>query len=140
VIAIIVGIIAATSGGNTSNSTSAPVAHTDNQTSATTVPPTTPPTTTPPPPAAPSNPIRSQMSYQVTDGIYMRTGPGQSYPHFASIAAGDRVPVLCTTDGDNVKGDIKWDRVTSNADTGYVSNAYVATGSDINNPAIIPPC
>lgn len=93
-------------------------------------------TTTPPiPPAGP---------FKVTQGVNVRSGPGTSFPSIATIDLGKEVMVVCVIDGEPVNSaagpDTKWVRVTATGVSGYVTSLYVATGSAIANPAVIPVC
>ena len=96
------------------------------------------------PPASIQPAASGTNSYDVTDGILIRSGPGTSYAQIGSVAAGTSVPVVCTTQGESIDGpygpDAHWDRITYNGTTGYVTDEYVDTKGDVDNPAVIPPC
>lgn len=123
-----------------------------------TVPPTVPPppspstststststTTTTVPPPPPGRP------YGITSTIAIRTGPGTSFQEVGVAPQGSTVSVICTTPGETVNGpfgpDSHWDKVFLagqggvGGGTGFVSDEYVDTKQDIDNPALIPVC
>lgn len=92
-------------------------------------------TTTTLPPAGP---------YKVTDGINVRAGPGSTFPVLGQIELGNTVTVVCVVDGESVNGPggatTKWLRIGVLGPPSYVTAAYVATGADVTNPAVIGPC
>jgi hypothetical protein len=93
-------------------------------------------TTTPAiPPAGP---------FKVTDGVNVRTGPATSYPSVGTIDLGKEVMVTCVTTGESVTGPrgavTTWVHVTASGVAGYVTSQYVATGTAIDDPHVIPPC
>lgn len=93
-------------------------------------------TTTPPiPPAGP---------FKVTDGVFVRSGPGTSFSNISTIDLGKEVLVVCVVEGEAVNTpagpNTRWFRVIAPGVTGYVTSQYVETGPLINNPAVIPVC
>ncbi|REE97410.1 CHAP domain-containing protein [Thermomonospora umbrina] len=71
--------------------------------------------------------------------LTVRTGPGGGYASAGSVANGRTVTITCQTRGTTVTGPFGtssiWDKITSPA--GYVSDAYIYTGSD---GTVAPPC
>ncbi|MFB9839159.1 CHAP domain-containing protein [Actinoallomurus acaciae] len=71
--------------------------------------------------------------------LSVRSGAGTSYPTVGSVADGNSVTISCQTRGTTITGTYGtssvWDKITSPA--GYVSDAYVYTGSD---GTVAPPC
>ncbi|MCX5368852.1 SH3 domain-containing protein [Streptomyces sp. NBC_00015] len=71
--------------------------------------------------------------YPIAPGVRLnvRSGPGTSYPVVRVLAEGTRVPIFCQTSGTSVSGPYGttniWDNI---ADSQFVSDAYVRTGSD----------
>ncbi|MFD7933152.1 SH3 domain-containing protein [Streptomyces sp. NPDC059755] len=71
--------------------------------------------------------------YPVAPGVRLnvRSGPGTSYPVVRVLAEGTKVPIFCQTPGTSVSGPYGttniWDNI---ADSQFVSDAYVRTGSD----------
>jgi len=65
------------------------------------------------------------------DSLTIRSGPSTGDSAVGSLADGSAVTISCQTDGESVTGTYgttsTWDKVTS---SGYVSDAYVYTGSD----------
>ncbi|HUS63489.1 MAG TPA: SH3 domain-containing protein [Kofleriaceae bacterium] len=63
-------------------------------------------------------------------GLNVRSGPGTQYPVTAAIPDGDYVSITCQVHGGELTGTFGtttlWDQVGG----GYVSDAYVSTGSD----------
>jgi surface antigen len=76
-----------------------------------------------------------------TSGVALtvRSGAGTGYGSVGSVANGAAVTISCQTRGTTVTGTYGtsgvWDKITSPA--GYVSDAYVYTGSD---GTVAPPC
>ncbi|QTR04767.1 peptidoglycan DD-metalloendopeptidase family protein [Saccharothrix algeriensis] len=62
--------------------------------------------------------------------VTVRSGPGSNHPAVGSVAAGSSVTIRCQAVGSSVTGKYGttnlWDRIGS----GYISDAYVYTGSD----------
>jgi hypothetical protein len=94
---------------------------------------TTPNTSVPPP-----------RPYRVTDDVNLRAEPTSSSTSLAVIPSGTSVVVECVTNGESIDGPNgstdKWDRVTWEGSTGYVTDQYVDTGDAVNAPTIIRPC
>ncbi|WP_329255319.1 CHAP domain-containing protein [Actinoallomurus sp. NBC_01490] len=71
--------------------------------------------------------------------LSVRSGAGTSYPTVGSVADGKSVTITCQTRGTTITGTYGtssvWDKITSPA--GYVTDAYVYTGSD---GTVAPPC
>ncbi|MFH8804947.1 SH3 domain-containing protein [Streptomyces sp. NPDC017936] len=71
--------------------------------------------------------------YPIAPGVQLnvRSGPGTSYPIIKVLAEGTKVPIFCQTPGTRVTGPYGttsiWDNI---ADSQFVSDAYVRTGSD----------
>ncbi|WP_329219939.1 SH3 domain-containing protein [Streptomyces sp. NBC_01485] len=71
--------------------------------------------------------------YPIAPGVRLnvRSGPGTSYPIVRVLAEGTTVPIYCQTPGTTVTGPYGttniWDSI---ADSQFVSDAYVHTGSD----------
>jgi uncharacterized protein YraI len=71
--------------------------------------------------------------YPIAPGVRLnvRSGPGTSYPIVKVLPEGTRVPIFCQTSGTMVSGPYGttniWDNI---ADSQFVSDAYVQTGSD----------
>src|SRR5262249_61765215 len=63
--------------------------------------------------------------------LTVRAGPGTGYDAWSSVADGTTVTILCQTPGSSVTGTYGtstiWDMLTNG---GFVSDAYVNTGSD----------
>ncbi|MFC8509078.1 SH3 domain-containing protein [Streptomyces sp. NPDC057411] len=63
--------------------------------------------------------------------LNVRSGPGTQYPIVRSLAAGSTVAIYCQTPGTWVTGPYGTTNIWDNIAPGeYVSDAYVATGSD----------
>jgi surface antigen len=71
--------------------------------------------------------------------LSVRSGAGTGYSTVGSVADGKSVTITCQTRGTTITGTYGtssiWDKITSPA--GYVSDAYVYTGSD---GTVAPPC
>jgi uncharacterized protein YraI len=71
--------------------------------------------------------------YPIAPGVRLnvRSGPGTSYPIVKVLPEGTKVPIFCQTPGTTVTGPYGttniWDNI---ADSQFVSDAYVKTGSD----------
>ncbi|MFI5797365.1 SH3 domain-containing protein [Streptomyces sp. NPDC051677] len=71
--------------------------------------------------------------YPIAPGVRLnvRSGPGTSYPVVKVLNEGTKVPIFCQTPGTSVSGPYGttniWDNI---ADSQFVSDAYVRTGSD----------
>ncbi|MFD7132064.1 SH3 domain-containing protein [Streptomyces sp. NPDC059894] len=71
--------------------------------------------------------------YPIAPGVRLnvRSGPGTSYPVVKVLPEGTKVPIFCQTPGTTVSGPYGttniWDNI---ADSQFVSDAYVKTGSD----------
>ena len=71
--------------------------------------------------------------YPIAPGVRLnvRSGPGTSYPIVKVLPEGTRVPIFCQKAGTTVTGPYGttniWDNI---ADSQFVSDAYVKTGSD----------
>lgn len=89
-------------------------------------------------------PLPAPRPYKVTDGVNVRSGPGTEYAILGTVETGYDVVVVCAIDGQLIDGPLgptsKWLRIQLNAMTGYVTSEYVATGSAINDPAVIGTC
>jgi Bacterial SH3 domain/zinc-ribbon domain len=98
-----------------------------------------------PPIPIPRRPTRGPGgSYAATTDLIIRSGPSTGNAALATIPYGTYVIVQCTSPGETINGpygaDAHWDRVSYGGATGFVSDEYVDTKSDIDNPSIIPPC
>jgi TIR domain/Bacterial SH3 domain len=126
VIGIAAGAVALSSGGG----------HTHVSTT-----PTKSPTTTPAVLTSTSRP--PPKSYSVTSDLTIHAGPGTSYGQVGSIPNGTSVPIQCYSMGEDVNGpfglDAKWDRITFQGTTGFVTDEYVNTQADEHN-GTIPIC
>ncbi len=82
--------------------------------------------------------------YAVTSDLNIRSGSGTNFSQVGSIPSGATARVSCTSTGEVTDGPFgptdKWDRVTYNGATGYVTDEYVDTKNDITNRALIPLC
>ena len=71
--------------------------------------------------------------YPVAPGVRLnvRSGPGTSYPIVKVLPEGIKVPIFCQSPGTTISGPYGttniWDNI---ADSQFVSDAYVRTGSD----------
>ena len=71
--------------------------------------------------------------YPIAPGVRLnvRSGPGTSYPIVKVLPEGTKVPIFCQTPGTTITGPYGttniWDNI---ADSQFVSDAYVHTGSD----------
>ncbi|MGX1271568.1 SH3 domain-containing protein [Streptomyces phaeoluteigriseus] len=71
--------------------------------------------------------------YPIAPGVRLnvRSGPATSYPIVKVLPEGTKVPIFCQTPGTSVSGPYGttniWDNI---ADSQFVSDAYVRTGSD----------
>ncbi len=67
-----------------------------------------------------------------TSGVALnvRSGPGTGYRIVGSVSNGARVTIRCQTTGASVTGTYGTTRIWDHIGTGYVSDAYVYTGSD----------
>jgi len=83
-------------------------------------------------------------SYSILEAVNLRSATNSKGKALAKIPAGTAVVVQCVGKGETVerakKSDARWDKVTYNTLSGYVSNAYVDTKGDIDDPKKIPPC
>lgn len=103
------------------------------------------PTPTSRPPQSPNPRTRS---YAITNDVAVRSGPATTFSQIGTVAAGQMVAVECVTPGEVVNGpygpDSHWDRVAANPaagyGSGYVTDEYVDTEDDVNDPTLIPPC
>ncbi|MEU3662164.1 SH3 domain-containing protein [Streptomyces sp. NPDC032940] len=70
--------------------------------------------------------------YPVAPGVRLnvRSGPGTGYGIVRVLAEGARVPVHCQTPGTRVTGPYGTSAIWDDIGDGYVSDAYVRTGSD----------
>ncbi|WP_077799108.1 SH3 domain-containing protein [Streptomyces sp. JHA26] len=70
--------------------------------------------------------------YPVAPGVRLnvRSGPGTGYGIVRVLAEGARVPVRCQTPGTTVTGPYGTSALWDDIGNGYVSDAYVRTGSD----------
>jgi Bacterial SH3 domain len=98
-----------------------------------------------PPIPIPRRPTRGPSgSYATTTDLIIRDGPSTGNAALATVPYGTYVIVQCTSPGETINGpygaDAHWDRVSYGGATGFVSDEYVDTKSDIDNPSIIPPC
>jgi hypothetical protein len=83
-------------------------------------------------------------SYTLNAELNLRSGPGTSYATLGLVPDGTTVTVQCTVEGEQVDGhaglDTMWDRVSYQGSTGYLSNGFLNTGSDITDRSKIPHC
>jgi uncharacterized protein YraI len=89
--------------------------------------------------AAAGDAVESQVTtagltyYPIAPGVRLnvRSGPATSYPIVKVLPEGTRVPIFCQSPGTSVTGPYGttniWDNI---ADSQFVSDAYVRTGSD----------
>ncbi|MFF3612844.1 peptidase [Streptomyces sp. NPDC002580] len=85
--------------------------------------------------AADAEPLAAQAlrTYPLAPGtnVNVRSGPGTHYPIVRTLAAGTSVPIRCQCPGESVTGPYGtstiWDNI---ANSQFVSDAYVKTGSD----------
>ncbi|WP_405586939.1 SH3 domain-containing protein [Streptomyces sp. NBC_01092] len=80
--------------------------------------------------AASANALRY---YSVAPGVRLnvRRGPGTGYALVRTLPEGARIPIYCQTPGTNVSGPYGTSNIWDNiADSEYVADAYVQTGSD----------
>lgn len=88
--------------------------------------------------------IPSLRSYKVTTGVNVRSGPGTTYSVVGTVETGYEVLAVCVIDGETIPGPLgpsnKWLRVAFNQLTGYITSQYVAVGTAINDPSVIPVC
>ncbi len=82
--------------------------------------------------------------YAVTDDVNIRTEPTSTSASVAVVPSGSQVTVECVTTGEQITGPYgptdKWDRITWNSTKGYVTDEYVESGDDVDDPSIIPAC
>lgn len=62
--------------------------------------------------------------------LTIRSGPSTSYRAVGSVADGARVSIRCQTRGESIRGTYGTSTLWDFIGTGYVSDAYVSTGSD----------
>lgn len=62
--------------------------------------------------------------------LTIRSGPSTSYRAVGSVADGARVTIRCQKRGQSISGTYGTSTLWDNIGTGYVSDAYVSTGSD----------
>jgi hypothetical protein len=105
------------------------------------------PTMTPPgampsdaPPAA--DRARSATVLEPKPGLAVREGPGPTFREIARLSRGAFGPVVCFAEGVYVAGPFGesryWDRISIGGHTGFVADAFVDTGSDIE--VVSRPC
>jgi len=73
------------------------------------------------------------VRYDVAPGVRLkvRSGPGTQYQLIKVLPLGARVPINCQKPGERVTGTYGTTNIWDNIANGeYVSDAYVATGSD----------
>lgn len=92
----------------------------------------------------PAAPTRGSHTYHTTHNVSLREGPSVSATARDQIPAGTAVVVECSQLGDTVSDvwgpDNHWDRVTFNGRTGFVTDEWLDTRSDVNDLSIIPSC
>ena len=73
--------------------------------------------------------------YAVTDNVHLRSEPASQSESLGVIPSGTQVSVECTVLGELIQGPqgntTKWDRVTWDGNTGYVTDAYVGIDVDV---------
>ncbi|GGZ85050.1 SH3 domain-containing protein [Streptomyces echinoruber] len=71
-------------------------------------------------------------SYPVAPGVRLnvRSGPGTGYSIVRILPEGANVPIYCQAPGTTVSGYYGTSNIWDNIGDGYVSDAYVHTGSD----------
>jgi hypothetical protein len=83
------------------------------------------------------------VAYKTTSGINVRQMPATSAPIVAVVEQGRDVTVTCVVDGEVVNApsgpNAKWLKVTDPGAAGYVSAAFVTTGTDLTSGKI-PAC
>jgi hypothetical protein len=94
---------------------------------------------TPPPTGTPTIGL---PTYPVTADLNLRSGPSSTSASLGVIPNGTTLGVVCYTNGERVNGPYGataiWDLVEWNGETGYVTDEYVDTKSDIGS--VIRPC
>jgi Bacterial SH3 domain len=83
-------------------------------------------------------------TYKVTSGLNVRGGPGTSSPTVGIVEQGHEVTAVCVAEGEAINGtdglpNTKWLKIAGSWKVGYVSAAYVLTGSDLTSGKI-PAC
>jgi uncharacterized protein YraI len=80
----------------------------------------------------------------VTAGVNVRSGPGTTFSVIGTVETGFEVLVVCAANGESVTGTAgptnQWLRIDFTGKVGYVSAAYVAMGSAINDPKQVARC
>jgi hypothetical protein len=105
-----------------------------------TVAPTTSVATTLPTTTTTSGP----KTYVVTDGVYVRSGPGTSYAPVGSIAVDTNVLFECRTQGETVSTPgpptAWWDRTSHDGTVGFVTEQYIGNQADLASGRVLPAC
>lgn len=93
------------------------------------------PGTTPPDEPSSIDRARSATVLEPSPGIAVREGPGLTYREIARVNRGLFGTVMCFTEGVYVAGPFGdsryWDRISIDGQAGFVADAFVDTGSDI---------
>jgi murein DD-endopeptidase MepM/ murein hydrolase activator NlpD len=63
-------------------------------------------------------------------GLTVRSGPGTSFPVVGSVADGATVRIKCQKRGQSISGTFGTTTLWDNIGSGFVSDAYISTGSD----------
>jgi hypothetical protein len=94
--------------------------------------------------SVPHTAVPPPRPYRVTDDVNLRSEPRSTSASLAVISSGSSVVVECVTNGESIDGPNgptdKWDRVSWEGETGYVTDQYVDTGEAVNDPSIIRSC
>ena len=79
-------------------------------------------------------PVTGTVAWTGGIGLRVHPQPGASTPWSAILPEGAQVVITCQTAGEEVDGpygvDTWWDRISYNGQTGYASDAYIATGTN----------
>jgi hypothetical protein len=69
--------------------------------------------------------------------VNVSSGPGSGSPYSSvgEVSAGDNVSVVCSTQGESVDGNSKWDQVKFNGNTGYVPDEWVNNNQGTDLPS-----
>ncbi|HEY3673663.1 MAG TPA: DUF4190 domain-containing protein [Acidimicrobiia bacterium] len=92
----------------------------------------------------PSTATRGPRTYVVTDGVFVRSGPGTTYPPVGSIAVNTNVLFECRTQGEMVSTPgpptLWWDRTSHDGAVGFVTEQYVGNQADLAAGTLPPTC
>lgn len=109
-----------------------------------TIPTTVAPTTTAPPTTTYNQSSGRRYLINPPSDLVIYSGTTESSNELGSIPSGSTVMVFCTSRGDIVNGkwgpDPYWDWIEYQGVTGYVTDEWVVTKSDIDDRTLIPWC